>query len=79
VTSEVDGSAPLEHLEAALATLTPEQREMIVLCRYHDLPFAEIAEILGCTAGAARVRAHRAIAALRVAYLSLDRTVRPTA
>jgi RNA polymerase sigma-70 factor (ECF subfamily) len=55
-----------------MRALTPEQREVLVLCRYHDLPFAEIAEILGCTAGAARVRAHRALAALRDAYLALE-------
>ena len=61
-----------EVLTAAMRTLTPEQREVLVLCRYHDLPFAEIAEILGCTAGAARVRAHRALASLRDAYVALD-------
>ena len=61
-----------EALTAAMRALTPEQREVLVLCRYHDLPFAEIAEILGCTAGAARVRAHRALAALRDAYLSRE-------
>ena len=71
-----DRSEHLDQLEAALAALTPEQREIIVLCRFQDLPFVEIGEILGCTAGAARVRAHRAIAALREAYLTLDRKVR---
>ena len=58
-----------ELLAAAMRALTSEQREVLVLCRYHDLPFQEIGEILGCTAGAARVRAHRALAALRSAYL----------
>jgi RNA polymerase sigma-70 factor (ECF subfamily) len=74
-----DRSDRLDQLEAALATLTPEQREIITLCRFQDLPFAEIAAILGCTAGAARVRAHRAILALREAYLSMDRGLRPGA
>lgn len=58
-------------LAAALQSLSPEQREVLVLCRYHDLPFSEIGAILGCTAGAARVRAHRALAALRTAYEAL--------
>lgn len=58
----------LEVLATALEALAPEQREVLVLCRYHDLPFTEVAEILGCTPGAARVRAHRALAALRKAY-----------
>ena len=63
-----DRSDELDALAAALQTLPPDQREVLVLCRYHDLPFAEVAEILGCTPGAARVRAHRALVALRKAY-----------
>lgn len=62
-----------ELLALAMRSLTPEQREVLVLCRYHDLPFAEIGEILGCSAGAARVRAHRALGALRDAYRVLQR------
>jgi DNA-directed RNA polymerase specialized sigma24 family protein len=56
--------------------LTPEHREVLVLCRYHGLPFTDIGEILGCTAGAARVRAHRALMALRANYLALERADR---
>jgi len=63
-----DRADELEALTAALQTLPPDQRELLVLCRYHDLPFAEVAAILGCTPGAARVRAHRALVALRKAY-----------
>ena len=68
--SAPDRSDDTEHLAAAMRSLTPEQREVLVLSRYHDLSFAEIGEILGCSAGAARVRAHRALAALRDAYLA---------
>jgi RNA polymerase sigma factor (sigma-70 family) len=70
--SEPDRTGDTEQLAAAMQSLTAEQREVLVLCRYHDLPFSEIAEILGCTAGAARVRAHRALAALREAYGALS-------
>jgi RNA polymerase sigma-70 factor (ECF subfamily) len=70
--SVTNRSDDTEQLTAALQSLTPEQREVLVLCRYHDLPFTEIAAILGCTPGAARVRAHRALAALRKAYDALD-------
>ena len=64
----------IAQLDAAMRSLTPEHREVLVLCRYHELSFAAIAEILGCTAGAARVRAHRALAALRANYLALERS-----
>jgi RNA polymerase sigma-70 factor (ECF subfamily) len=70
--SPPDQSDGTERLAAAMETLSPEQRELLVLCRYQGLPFAEIGAILGCTAGAARVRAHRALAALRVSYLALE-------
>jgi RNA polymerase sigma-70 factor (ECF subfamily) len=71
-TSEPAGEDDTEVLGAAMQSLTPEQREVLVLCRYHDLPFSEIGAILGCTPGAARVRAHRALGALREAYNSLS-------
>lgn len=63
-----DRSDELDALAAALDALAPHQREVLVLCRYHDLPFTEVAEILGCTPGAARARAHRALIALLKAY-----------
>lgn len=70
--SQPAGEDDTEVLGAAMQSLTPEQREVLVLCRYHDLPFSEIGSILGCTPGAARVRAHRALGALREAYHSLS-------
>ena len=66
-----DQSLDMELLATAMRVLTPEQREVLVLCRFHDLPFSEIATILGCTPGAARVRAHRALNDLREAYQAL--------
>jgi len=74
---ESSASAPQEQpadtelLATAMRALAPEQREVLVLCRFHELPFSEIATILGCTPGAARVRAHRALNSLREAYQAL--------
>jgi RNA polymerase sigma-70 factor (ECF subfamily) len=68
-----DRSDDVEALAAALDALPPDQREVLVLCRYQDLPFAEVAAILGCTPGAARVRAHRALVALRTEYQARER------
>ena len=66
-----DPSGDAELLALAMRSLTSEQREVLVLCRFHELPFSEIGAILGCTAGAARVRAHRALVELRQAYQKL--------
>ena len=51
----------VERLERALALLRQEEREMLVLSRYHDLPYAEIATVCDCTVGAVKVRIHRAM------------------
>ncbi|HEX6051927.1 MAG TPA: RNA polymerase sigma factor [Gemmatimonadaceae bacterium] len=71
-TSPAGDGDEVAQLEAAMHALSPEHREVLVLCRYHGLPFTEISEILGCTPGAARVRAHRALLALRANYLALE-------
>ncbi|RZK62565.1 MAG: sigma-70 family RNA polymerase sigma factor [Hymenobacter sp.] len=57
-------------LHEALALLPPAQREVLLLHRFQGFDYAEIGEQLGCTAGAARVKAHRALDALRKIYLS---------
>jgi RNA polymerase sigma-70 factor (ECF subfamily) len=49
----------------ALATLSEEQREALVLARYHGLPYAEIAEVLGISVGAVKTRIFRAVEALK--------------
>ena len=54
-------------LQQALLSLSLEQREVILLSKYEELSFPEIAAILGCSATAAKVRAFRALKALRVA------------
>ncbi|MGI4739950.1 MAG: RNA polymerase sigma factor [Janthinobacterium lividum] len=57
-------------LHEALNLLPPAQREVLLLHRFQGFDYAEIGEQLGCTAGAARVKAHRALDALRKIYLS---------
>ncbi len=54
-------------LQQALLSLSLEQREVILLSKYEQLSFPEIAAILGCSVTAAKVRAFRALKALRAA------------
>src|SRR6266487_4732160 len=49
----------------ALSALSEEQREALVLARYHGLPYAEIAEVLGISVGAVKTRIFRAVEALK--------------
>lgn len=59
-------------LREALSTLSPDQREILVLARLRELSFREVGEILGCAENTAKVRAFRALQALRIAYQSLS-------
>jgi len=49
----------------ALSKLSNEQREALVLARYHGLPYAEIARTLKISEGAVKTRIFRATEALR--------------
>ncbi|TKK86952.1 SigE family RNA polymerase sigma factor [Herbidospora galbida] len=53
-------------LRAALATLPPKMRAVLVLRYFEDLSDAEIAAILGCSEVTVRSQASRALAKLRV-------------
>jgi RNA polymerase sigma-70 factor (ECF subfamily) len=60
-----DRSAELVDLDVALDRL-PQQHLLALTLYYHlDLPIDEVARVLACSPGAARVRIHRALAALR--------------
>jgi RNA polymerase sigma-70 factor (ECF subfamily) len=61
-------------LHLALDRLDRDAREVLLLSRFQELSFAEIATLLECSAGAAKVRAHRALKALRDIYLTHQRT-----
>lgn len=64
--SEASTSEPLERRRAraltleAVAKLPDLQREVIELHWFQELPFSEVATIVGAREGAVRVRAHRA-------------------
>ena len=58
-------------LKRALMLLREDKRELIVLARYRDMKYDQIAEILGIEVGAVKVRVHRAIRELREVFLQL--------
>jgi RNA polymerase sigma factor (sigma-70 family) len=55
----------LERLEEAIARLSADDREALLLARYEGLSHGELATVLDCSVGAARVRVHRALSRLR--------------
>jgi RNA polymerase sigma-70 factor (ECF subfamily) len=56
----------------SLALLSPEQREALILARYHELPYVEIAGALGITEGAVKTRIYRAMETLKAHYSEGD-------
>ena len=48
-----------------LASLPQQQRAVLVLRYWADLPEAEVAAVLGCSAGTVKTHAHRALRSLR--------------
>ncbi|HEX4724417.1 MAG TPA: sigma-70 family RNA polymerase sigma factor [Pseudonocardiaceae bacterium] len=61
-------------LLAALATLGPKQRAVVVLRYCADLSVAEVAVSLRCSEGTVRSQAARGLATLRVAVNELERS-----
>jgi RNA polymerase sigma-70 factor (sigma-E family) len=56
----------------ALARLPRQQRAAVVLRYCEDLPEADVACLLGCSAGAVKTHAHRGLRALRESLGDLD-------
>jgi len=52
-------------LRAALLRLPFERREVLLLSRFGELRYDQIAELLGCSVGAVKLRVHRAVRQLR--------------
>ena len=59
-------------LRKALAQLSEEKRQMLVLCKFQGLKFSELAQVLGISEGAAKVRVHRALKELKSVFVQLD-------
>ena len=66
-------------LERGLQGLTVEQRTVLVLTYYLDLPVAEAASVMGIPIGTMKSRLHRAVSALRATIDAADRPLVRTA
>ena len=62
----------IDLVREALHRLPVKKREIIVLSRYQDLQYKEIAELLGCRIGTVKAQVHRAIQQLGKIYRELQ-------
>ena len=72
-----DANLDARHVRAALAKLPEAQREVIMLHWFEGLTFREVAEVVGATPTAVKVRAHRGYAKLRTYLEAAGVTVQP--
>lgn len=56
----------------ALDKLPPEKRELLIMTRYQELSYSQIAEITNSEVATVKVRIHRALEALRREYRKLN-------
>ena len=52
-------------IQDAMMKLDHEKREVLVLSKFKEMKYSEIGKVLGCSEGAAKVKAHRALKDLR--------------
>ena len=64
----------IERLERAMARLNPEEREILQLAEYAQTPYKTIAQQLGLSVSAVKMRVLRARAALRREFLEEEAT-----
>jgi RNA polymerase sigma-70 factor, ECF subfamily len=60
-------------LQRALMQLPEDKREILILSRFQQLKYEEIATLLGCEVGAVKVRVYRALQQLRDIFHQLER------
>ncbi len=65
VAEQFDQAQTLSAVAAAVAALPAQQRAALILRKYQELDYAEIAAILNCTAAAARANVYQALQKLR--------------
>jgi RNA polymerase sigma-70 factor (ECF subfamily) len=59
-------------LQRALMSMPEEKREVLVLSRFQDLKYEEIAQLMGCEVGTVKTRVHRALQELREIFFHLQ-------
>lgn len=68
----VEQQQETELLRRALLKLSDEKREVLVLSRFQELKYDEIARALDCEVGTVKVRVHRALQDLREIFKELN-------
>lgn len=60
-------------LHKSMARLTEEQRELLVLTRFQQMKYEEVAELMDTTVANIKVKVHRALIRLREYYFEMEK------
>jgi len=74
IDSEIYQNEQQLQLKRALQELDQEKRELLILSRYQELKYHEIAEVIGSSEGAVRVKIHRTLKELKEIFFKLENT-----
>ena len=69
---QIQKKQELRALQNAMGHLSIESREVLILSRYQELKYHEIAKIMDITEGAVKVRVHRALHQLKNIYKKIE-------
>lgn len=58
--AELERQERVAALRQAVLALPANYREVVVLCDFHEMPYEQAAQVLGCPVGTVRSRLHRA-------------------
>ncbi len=72
ISQKIETDENNEVLHLAIAQLPDDQREILVLTRFQNLKYSEVADLLGMSETNAKVKAHRAIKQLRNIYFKMQ-------
>ena len=69
---KLEGGQEVQLLRQALAQLPLKKREVLILSRYQNLKYKEIAELMDCHIGTVKAHVHRAIKELGKIYFEIQ-------
>lgn len=69
---KLEGGQEVQLMRQALAQLPLKKREVLILSRYQNLKYKEIAELMDCHIGTVKAHVHRAIKELGKIYFELQ-------
>ena len=72
IESAITRNEELSHLKNALNKLSDDKRELVELVKFQRVKYAKVAEMLGISESAVKVRVHRVLKELKDAYMKLD-------